>query len=122
MNAQQIDDRLRSMLNSLPFFSRLGTCLGIRLADHAAQMCGCRSTRQMDDSKLDDIEENYNELLNTLQCQISECIKYIDDDDHIYKDEIYSIDEDAFENLVEDVLFEMTIYDCRSIFREMMFD
>lgn len=121
MNAQQIDDRLRSMLNYLPFFSRLGTCLGIRLADHAAQMCGCRSTRQMDDSKLDDIEENYNELLNTLQCQISECIKYIDDD-HIYKDEIYSIDEDAFENLVEDVLFEMTIYDCRSIFREMMFD
>lgn len=121
MNAQQIDDRLRSMLNSLPFFSRLGTFLRIRLADHAAQMCGCRSTRQVDDSKLDDIEENYNELLNTLQCQISECIEYIDDS-HIYKDEIYSISEDEFENLIEDVLFEMTIYDCRSIFKEMMFD
>lgn len=119
MNSQQIDDRLRSMLNSLPFFSRLGTCLMIRLADHAAQMCGYRSTRQVDDSNADDVEENYNELLNTLQCQITECIEYIDDD-HVYKDEIYSIDEDALENLIEDILFEMTIYDCRLIFKEMM--
>ena len=52
MNSQQIDDRLRSMLNSLPFFSRLGTCLTIRLTDYAAQLCGYRSTRHMDDSKV----------------------------------------------------------------------
>ena len=121
MNTQQIDDHLRSVLNSLPFFSRLGTCLAIRLADHAANICGYRSTRQVDDSKSDDVEENYNELLNTLQYQISECIEYIDGD-HTYKDEIYSIDEDSLEYLIEDVLFEMTIYDCSLIFKEMMFN
>jgi hypothetical protein len=109
------------MLNSLPLFSRLGTCLTIRLADHAAQKCGYRSTRQVDDSKLDDVEESYSEMLNTLRCQIDECIEYIDDD-HIYKDEIYSINEDSLEDLIEDVLFEMTIYDCSLIFKEMMFN
>lgn len=121
MNTQQIDDRLRSMLNSLPFFSRLGTCLAIRLADHAAQMCGYRSTRQVDDSKSDDVEENYNELLNILRYQIDECIEYIDGD-HVYKDEIYSIDEDSFEYLIEDVLFEMTVHDCSLLFKDMMFN
>lgn len=121
MNAQQIDDRLRSLLNSLPFFSRLGTCLGIRLADHAAQICGCRSTRQIDDSKIDDIEDSHNQLLNTLYNQIQEC-KLCLDDEHVYKSEIYSCDEDSLERLIEDALFEMTIYDCVSIFREMMFD
>ena len=121
MNAQQVDDRLRSMLKSLPFFSRLGTCLGIRLADHAAQICGCRSTRQMDDSKAEDIDETFSQLLNTLQSQINECIQYLDEE-HIYKEEIDALDSDSLECLLEDILFEMTIYDCRSIFREMMFD
>ena len=121
MNTQQVDNYLQLMLESLPFFSRLGTCLGIRLADYAAQMCGCRSTRQMDDSKIEDINETFSQLLNTLQSQINECIHYLDEE-HIYKKDIDALDLDSLERLLEDTLFEMTIYNCRSIFREMMFD
>lgn len=121
MNSQQIDDRLRSMLNSLPFFSRLGTCLTIRLTDYAAQLCGCRSTRQMDDSKVKEIDEQYYELLAILQDHICNAIEYISKE-HSYKENIYLLDDDSFENLIEDILFEMIIYDCSFIFIERLFN
>ena len=119
MNTQQIDDQLRLMLTSLPHFSRLGTCLKIRIADYAAQLCGCRSTRQINDSKADDVEDNYNDLLNQLYCHVDECINYLNSD-HSYKDEIHLMDEDSLELMIEDVLFEMTTHDCRFIFEDMM--
>lgn len=121
MNAQQIDDQIKSMLASLQFFSRLGTCLGVRLSDYAAQMNGCRSTRQIDDSRADDVEDTYNQLLTALNTNAQECIQYLNED-HSYKEEIYLYDECLLERLLEDVLFEMTIYDCSLIFKNKLFD
>lgn len=121
MNTQQLDDHLRSMLKSLPSLSRLGTCLAIRLADYAAQLYGCRSTRQMSNDKVEKIDEKYRELLNILQDQIDDAIEYLDKG-HSYKDSICLLDEDLFEGLVEDALFEMTINDCSFIFAEKLFN
>lgn len=110
MNSQQVDDKLLAMLKDLPYFSRLGTCISIRLADHAAQLCGCRSTRQVDDSLVDDVSDKFDELVINLQSQINECVSYIKKD-HTYKPSILEMDDDHLENLLEDALYDMVMYD-----------
>ena len=121
MDTKQIDDMLLSVLKSFPYFSRLWVCLSIKIADHAAQMHGYRSTRYIDDSKSRDVDETFFQLLNTLCFHVNECICYLEEE-HSYKEEISTLNLDLLECLLEDVLFEMTTYDCSSIFKDMMFD
>ena len=117
MDSQQVDERLLVLLNDLQYFSRLKTCLQIRLADYAAQQCGCRSTRQISDSVADEVEENYSYLLNLLPYYTYECIKYIKAP-HSYKPEILMMDDNGIEDLLEAALFNMIIFDCSRIFIE----
>lgn len=110
MESQQVDDRLLALLNELPYFSKLGTCLLIRLADHAAQICGCRSTRQVDDSKWEDVDEQFNILvmiLSDITYELKEFIKL----PHIYKEFIYTISEEDLELYLEDILYYAVAYD-----------
>ena len=105
------------MLSDLPYFSRLGTCLCIRFADYAAQKCGCRSSRQVDDSLSDDVSEEFDSLLNNLHSQIHECVSYLEAP-HNYKDSVLEMDDLAIETLLETTLYEMVAFDCRHIFVE----
>ena len=117
MESQQVDTKLLALLKDLPYFSRLGTCLSIRLADYAAQLCGYRSTRQVDDSHSDDVSDQFDILINNLYSQIHECITYIKEP-HAYKQSILEMDDCEIEVLLETALFEMVHLDCRSIFVE----
>jgi len=121
MESQQVDTKLLALLKDLPYFSRLGTCLSIRLADHAAQLCGYRSTRQVDDSHFDDVSDQFDILINNLYTQISECVLYIKEP-HVYKSVILGMNDLDIELLLEDVLFEMTHLDNRFIFTEQFFE
>jgi len=109
MGSQQVDDKLLALLKDLPYFSRLGTCISIRLADHAAQLCGCRSTRQIDDSLVDDVSDRFDELIINLHSQISECVSYIKID-HTYKPSVLEMNDDELECLLEDALYDMVIH------------
>lgn len=117
MNSQQVDDRLLALLKDLPYFSRLGTSLSISLADHAAQLCGCRSSRQVDDNRSDDVSDQFDDLINNLHSHIHECILYIEND-HIYKQSIFEMDDSELEILLENTLYEMVCLDCRHIFAD----
>ena len=121
MNSQQVDEQLLVLLNDLQYFSRLKTCLQIRLADYAAQQCGCRSTRQILDSVADEVEENYSYLLNLLPYYTYECIKYINES-HTFKQEILDLDDMGIEDTLEAALFNMIIFDCSRIFIEYFLD
>lgn len=121
METQQLDKRIQSVLESLPYFSKLGTWLCIKLSDYAAQLNGCRSTRQMNDNQIADIDEQYQYLLNTLLYQIYEAITFLKED-HIYKQEILEMSDDELENLIIETLFSMTILDCRNIFIDYFFN
>jgi len=121
METQQLDKRIQSVLESLPYFSKLGTWLCIKLSDYAAQLNGCRSTRQMNDNQIADIDEQYQYLLNTLLYQIHEVITFLKED-HIYKQEILEMSDDELENLIIETLFSMTILDCRNIFIDYFFN
>ena len=120
MNSQQIDDKLLALLKDLPYFSRLGTSLSISLADHAAQLCGCRSSRQVDDIHSDNVSDQFDALINNLHTYIHECIIYIEDD-HIYKQSIFEMDDSKLEILLENTLYEMICLDCRHIFADNFF-
>lgn len=117
MNSQQIDDKLLALLKDLPYFSILGTSLSISLADHAAQLCGCRSSRQVDDSRSDDVSDQFDDLINNLYSHIHECILYIEND-HIYKQSIFEMNDGELEILLESTLYEMICLDCRHIFAD----
>lgn len=117
MNSQQVDTKLLALLKDLPYFSRLGTCISIRLADYAAQLCGCRSSRQVDDSHSDEVSDQFDYLINNLYSQIHECIAYIKGN-HTYKQFIFEMDDSELENLLESTLYEMVYLDCRHIFVE----
>jgi len=120
MESQQVDKILLAILKDLPYFSKLGTCLCIRLSDYAAQMCGCRSTRQMNDNQVEDIDEQYHYLLDILDYHIKEAINYISVP-HCYKDNILSSTEDEIEDLIIEVLFSMVVMDYKNIFAEYFF-
>ena len=117
MDSQQVDARLLELLDDLQYFSKLKTCLQIRLADYAAQQCGCRSTRQIRDSVADEIEENYSYLLNLMSYYVYECVKYIKAS-HLYRPEVLSMDDNGIEDLLEAALFNMVIFDSSRIFIE----
>lgn len=117
MDCQQVDCRLLAMLSELPYFSRLGTCLCIRLADYAAQLCGCRSTRQVDDSKSDDVSDQYDLLLLNLYSQIHECLTYLKEP-HTYRQPVLEMTDVDLESHLEKTLFEMVVFDCRHVFVE----
>lgn len=117
MNSQQVDNKLLALLKDLPYFSRLGTSLSISLADHAAQLCGCRSSRQVDDVNSDDVSDQFDALINNLHTHIHECILYIESD-HIYKQSIFELDDSELEILLEITLCEMVCLDCRHVFAD----
>ena len=117
MNSQQVDNKLLAWLKDLPYFSRLGTSVSISLADHAAQLCGCRSSRQVDDSNSDDVSDKFDALINNLHSHIHECILYIEGD-HIYKQSIFELDDNELEILLENTLHEMVCLDCRHVFAD----
>ena len=117
MNSQQVDNKLLALLKDLPYFSILGTSLSISLADHAAQLRGCRSSRQVDDTHSDDVSDKFDDLINNLHSHIHECILYIECD-HIYKQSIFELDDSELEILLENTLYEMVCLDCRHIFAD----
>ena len=117
MNSQQVDNKLLALLKDLPYFSRLGTSLSISLADHSAQLCGCRSSRQVDDSHSDDVSDQFDALINNLHSHIHECILYIESD-HTYKQSIFELDDNELEILLENTLHEMVCLDCRHVFAD----
>lgn len=121
MDAQQLDKQIQSVLENLPYFSKLGTWLCIKLSDYAAQLNGCRSTRQMNDNQIADIDEQYQYLLNILLYQIHEAINLLKED-HIYKQEVLEMSDDELENLIVETLFSMTVLDCRNIFVDYFFN
>ena len=120
MNSQQVDTKLLALLKDLPYFSRLGTSLSISLADYAAQLCGCRSSRQVDDNNSDDVSDKFDTLINNLHTHIQECILYIESD-HTYKQSIFELDDNELEILLESTLYEMICLDCRHIFADNFF-
>ena len=117
MNSQQVDNKLLALLKDLPYFSRLGTSVSISLADHAAQLCGCRSSRQVDDSRSDDVSDQFDALINNLHSHIHECTLYIESD-HTYKQSIFELDDNELETLLENTLYEMVCLDCRHVFAD----
>lgn len=117
MNSQQVDTKLLALLKDLHYFSRLGTSLSISLADHAAQLCGCRSSRQVDDNNSDDVSDQFDALINNLHTHIHECILYIEDD-HTYKQSIFEMCDNELEILLENTLYEMVCLDCRHVFAD----
>ena len=121
MDCQRVDNILLALLDELPYFSRLGTCLCIRFADYAAQLCGYRSTRQVDDSHVDDVSDQFDLLINNLHSQIYECKLYIEEQCHTYKDSIFLMNDYDIEILLESVLYEMTIHDDHRIFVESFY-
>lgn len=120
MGCREVDDKLVKMLHDMNYFSRLKTCLFVRLADHAAQLCGCRSTRQIDEGKNEDVDKAFDSLILILFDCIRESLDYISSN-HTYLDQIYELNEDSLEILLEDTLYEMTTSDCKSIFTEKFF-
>lgn len=114
------DNKLKSLLCDAKGFSKLHTCLEIRLSDHAAQLCGCRSTRQLSDDVLEDIEIKYNELMNLLSENILECFSYLEKD-HVYNTKVLDFSDDLLENYLEDTLYYMTVENYTSYFNENFF-
>lgn len=106
MTGQQVDDKLLALLNDLPYFSRLGVCLSVRISDYAAQLCGCRSSRQVDDNITEEVSNQFNLLIDELYLYIDECRNYISQH-HIYKEYILSMSDDALEEHLESTLFNM---------------
>lgn len=117
MESQQVDDKLLAMLKDLPYFSRLGTCISIRLADYAAQLCGYRSTRQIAEGRDEDVSDQFNLLINELHFHVHECVSYIEAP-HTYNKDVLNMDDSLIELLLENTLYEMIQFDCRQIFAE----
>lgn len=92
----------------------------IRLSDYAAQINGFRSTRQMNENKIEEIDEQYNYLLRILEYQIAEAVDYLNKE-HIYNKDILDLNDNLLEDLLLETLFNMTIMDCKSIFEEAFF-
>ena len=121
MDSMRVDKKLIESLNDIQYISNLRTCLLVRIADYAAQLCGCRSTRQVADHQSVDVDNKYYELLHRLLYNIPECYDYINND-HIYKESILQLNDDELELLLEDALFEIIQFDNHSIFAEYFFE
>jgi len=121
MESQQVDEKLLALLKELPYQSRLGTSLLIRLADYAAQLCGCRSTRQIDDLLSDDVEDFFNSLVDSLSDIVLDIQSYIESE-HKYKESLFDLDDYDLEILLEDTLYSIIEYDSSEIFIENFFE
>lgn len=121
MDSMRIDKKLIESLNDIQYISNLRTCLLVRIADYAAQLCRCRSTRQVADHQSVDVDNKYYELLHRLLYNIPECYDYINND-HTYKESILQLNDDELELLLEDALFEMIQFDNHAIFAEYFFE
>lgn len=121
MDSMRIDKKLIESLNDIQYISNLRTCLLVRIADYAAQLCGCRSTRQVADHQSVDVDNKYYELLHRLLYNIPECYDYINNE-HKYKESILRLNDDELELLLEDALFEIIQFDNHSIFAEYFFE
>jgi hypothetical protein len=121
MNQKQLDDLIQKLLDGLKYCSRFGTCLGIRVADYSAQICGYRSTRQVDDNNIDDVHEQFENLMMDLDPHIQECLMCIKLP-HTYKQAILEMNELEVECTLETALYEMIIFDCSLIFSEYFFE
>lgn len=119
-STEYIDEKIKHMLHEANGFSRLNTCLGVRLSDHAAQLCGCRSTRQISDGASDDVEIEFFSLLNKLHDNIIECLSYLEDS-HVYNNKVLSLNDESLEQYLEDVLYYMTVENYKSYFYECFF-
>lgn len=115
-----IDNKLKSLLYNAKCFSKLHTCLEIRISDYAAQLCGCRSTRQIDDNISEDIEIKYNELMNLLYENILYCLSFLEKD-HVYTNKVLDFSDDFLEQYLEDTLYYMTTENYTSYFNENFF-
>ena len=120
-SSEHIDGKLISMLKDLPYFSVLNTSIRLRLADYAAALCGCRSSRQVPSCNASDVSDNYNELMNALQTNIYECLNRLDDV-HNYKNSIIEMSDDKLEILLENTLYEMTVNRSNELFTNTFFE
>ena len=120
MDSKTIDETIKTMLHDLPYLSLMKTSLSIRLADYAAQQCGFRSTRQIDGKFATDINDKYTELNTILFYNINEILILLKKD-HEYKYDIQYLDKEQLEILLENTLFEMTTYNCYTIFKYYFF-
>ena len=117
MDYHIVDSKLIHLLNEMNSFSVMKTCLLIRLADYAAQLCGCRSTRQVDDEYKNKVEDEFEALVELLYSHIEYSFEAINSK-HEFLTEILSMNDNELEVLLEDTLYEMTVYDCKNIFNE----
>lgn len=120
METQKVDSLLIELLNGISCYSKLRTCLLIRLSDLAAQLCGYRSSRQIDESQSEIVEEQFNTLVDDLFYYIKESEEFLKTS-HTYKKCVYNMGEDTIELLLEDTLFDMVSYNRRHIFVENFF-
>lgn len=120
MDSQRVDKQLLALLQSLPYFSKLGTSLCIRLSDYAAQLCGCRSTRQIVDGRSSDVSEKFELLLNDLFYTRLECIRLLDNP-HTYKESVLLLSEQEIELILENAIYEIIVFSNTSIFKEHFF-
>ena len=117
---RRIDELLNSLLNDVLTFSVIKTSICIKLSNYAVQQNGCRSIFQLDESKLDSIEEEYSFLMKMLDYHAHKCIEYLSEP-HEYNDVIYKLDDLSLEHLLENTLFEMIVFDSYFIFAEQFF-
>lgn len=119
-----MDDKLLDLLSGLTQYnnSRFKTCICIQLADYAAQMMGYRSTRQIDDSGIEDVENNYNELFDKFLTMVSEYQYLVEHRDKDYKKELESLDLLAIELLLEEALIKSVLFDDVNVFSEMFLE
>lgn len=118
MEEKCVNEFLLNQLKYLLIASRLRVSLSIKLADHAAQLMGYRSTRQVNNK--DDVEKIYINLINTLTYIVYRCMDFLNEE-HFIKANILSMDLSTLENMLETALFESTIYSDYRIFKEYFF-
>lgn len=110
MDSKQVDDLLLTELRYARCGSKLRTSLGIRLADHASNLNGFRSSRQIPGDKKDEVEESSNKLMDRLIVCSYEYEFIIEDNNHTYKSVIYEMSSDEIELVLENCLFDSIIH------------
>lgn len=121
MNSDNLDNKLRLLLNEYLTTSRLRTIIQIKLADYSAQLCGCRSTRQIDQVNESLVDEVFQENISLLDDMVNEIIDCLNEP-HAFKLYIYCLDDHKLELTLEDAIYEMVISDDRMIFKEMFIE
>ena len=111
MTSMQLDSLITDLLESVFTISRFRTCLCVRLSDYAAQICGYRSTRCMDESGCNTVDEKYTELLCSAYDYVHEMLERIKKP-HTYQQSMYEMTECEIECLLEDTLYNAVCFSC----------